>query len=538
MKLSLTAALALLKRAILNAPRNAFRAVVKTGAVWLACHSAMALAADATTKPNIIFILADDLGWKDLGCYGSYSYQTPNIDRLRSQGMKFTQAYAYPSCSPTRASVMSGMDPARLGITVPVCHQPQVILQSTIPKSAAKWQNLIPPIPVTRLDTKVVSFASILKEEGYVTAHFGKWHLGREPYSPLQHGFDIDIPHVDFPGPSGSYLYPWNKDIIKGFKTPGQPGEHLEDHMAGEAAAFIEQNKDKPFVLDYWAFSVHSPLGAKPEYIAKNRPIFDTYQPQRNPTYAAMVESLDDAVGTLMNELEKAGIADRTIVIFMSDNGGLEYYEGGPYNKQYQGTPATNNTPLRQGKGWVYEGGVRVPLIVKWPSVVTPNATSEAMISSQDLYPTILEMCGAAPRADQPLDGMSFVPVLKGGKETVRTKVYCVSPQYCNNYEPVIESPAASIHTGEWKLIHFYGANRNNTDRLELYNLKDDIGETFDMSAGMPQLTAQLSKQLDTYIASIHAVMPQPNPKYDPTILNPPIKRQPSQPLNLPQDGD
>jgi len=507
-------------------------------AFCVAFLSSSSPAANPTTKPNIVFILADDLGWKDLECYGSYSYHTPNIDRLCSDGMKFTQAYSYHCCSPTRASVMVGMDPARLGITVPEGHLPQVILQSTVPASAPRWQPLIAPTCVTRLDTKFVSFATILKQEGYVTAHFGKWHLGREPYSPLQHGFDVDIPHVDFPGPNGSYIYPWNPKIIAGFKTPGHPGEHLEDHMAREASTFIEQNKDKPFLLAYWAFSVHSPLGARPDYVEKNKGIFDSYSPQRNPTYASMVESLDDAVGTLMDALERAGVADHTIVIFDSDNGGLEYYEGGPYNKTYQGTPATSNTPLRMGKGWIYEGGVRVPLLVKWPSVVKANSVSNALISSQDLYPTILQMAGAGPRKDQPLDGISFVPVLKNEKPTTRTKVYCVSPNYILNYLPMLETPAASIRSDDWKLIHFYSANTNNTDRLELYNLKDDIGETFDMSAGMPDLTAKLSKQLDAYIASIHAVMPKPNPKYDPKALFPPRKREPSQPVVLPSDGD
>jgi len=251
-----------------------------------------------------------------------------------------------------------------------------------------------------------------------------------------------------------------------------------------------------------------------------------------------MVESLDDAVGTLMDTLNKAGIADRTIVVFLSDNGGLGYWEGGPWNHEFQGTPATSNTPLRDGKGWVYEGGVRVPLIVKWPSVVKPDSISNALVSSQDLYPTFLEMGGARPVKDQPLDGMSIVPVLKGEKPAIRKDVYCVSPQYCLNYMPLVEPPAASVHSGDWKLIRFYAGNSNSTDRMELYNLKDDIGETFDMSAGMPELTAKLSKELDGYIASIHAVMPKPNPNYDAKFLAPPGKRQPSEPVILPPDGD
>jgi len=504
----------------------------------LACFTTTTLSAEPPRKPNIVFILADDLGWKDLGCYGSYSFQTPNIDRLARQGIRFTQAYAYPSCSPTRSSLITGMDPARLGITAPVCHQDQVVLQSTVPAKGAKWQKLIAPTPVTRLDTGFVSYARLLKEGGYVTGHFGKWHLGREPYSPLQHGFEVDVPHWDGPGPGASYTAPWNPKLAAGFGTPAQPNEHLEDRLAREASAFIEQNKDKPFLLDYWAFSVHSPLNAKDAYIEKHKGIHSSTTPQRNPVYAAMIESLDDAVGTLLDTLKRTGIADNTIVIFLSDNGGLGYWEGGMQHREYEGTPATSNAPLRLGKGWVYEGGVRVPLIVNWPSVVQPDSVSNALVSSMDLYPTICEMAGRDLRKDQPLDGVSLVPVLNGTRPTVRHKVFCVSPQYCLNYLPLLQPPAASIHFDDWKLIRFFSANPDNTDRVELYNLKDDLGETFDMSNALPALTGSLSRALDAYIASIHAVLPKPNPEYDAQALPPSPKRRPSEPLALPIEAD
>jgi arylsulfatase A-like enzyme len=515
-----------------------FRTLLKALAAMLAIQS-VAWTADLPAKPNIVFILADDLGWKDLSCFGSYAYKSPNIDRLCSEGMKFTHAYVYPSCSPTRSGLMTGMDPARIGITIPVCHQDQVVLQATLRAKAAKWENLVTPTCVTRLDTKYVSYATILKEAGYVTGHFGKWHLGREPYSPFQHGFDVDIPHVDIPGPGASYTYPWYPKITAGMKLPILPKENLEDHMAREACAFIEKNKDKPFLLNYWAFSVHGPYNGKEAYVQKHKDLYNTYTPQRSPIYAAMVESLDDAVGSIMDTLQRTGIADRTIVIFLSDNGGNISFGDIKSHPEYQGTPETSNTPLREGKGWVYEGGVRSPLIVKWPLVVKPGTISHALVSLEDIYPTLLQMAGAQPREDQPLDGVSIVPVLKEQKASVRSKVFCIEPQYCYNYFPEVEGPAASIHSGDWKLIHFYDGNSNSTDRLELYNLKDDIGETFDMSAGMPELTAKLSKQLDNYIASIHAVMPIQNPNFDQKVLRAPEKRQPSQPVILPRDdGD
>lgn len=502
------------------------------------------LASSHGDKPNIVFILADDLGWRDLGCYGSYSYDTPNIDQLAAQGIRFTSYYAQPSCSPTRSSLMSGMDAARLGIVVPNGNEDPPVLTATIPTHAPSWQKFILPTHVNRLDTRIASYADLVRKAGYVTGHFGKWHLGREPYSPLQHGFDVDIPHVPLPGPGGSYIAPWNPLIEKGLKLPFQPGDQLEDHMALEAAAFINANKDKPFLLNYWAFSVHSPLNAKDAYVNEYRNLADgqsssAHALQRNPVYAAMVKSLDDAVGTLMDALQKAGIADKTIVIFSSDNGGLEFWDGGGMaHTEYRGIPATNNVPLRSGKGSLYEGGVRVPLIVKWPGVVKPASESRSLAVCMDIYPTLLQMAGTSPLPGQPLDGVSLVPILKGTAASVRDKVFCVSPTYTLNYAPDIFPPRASIHDGDWKLLRFYGANPDDSNREELYNLKDDIGETFDLSAALPDLTKKLSRQLDDYIARIHVVMPVPNPKYDPHALPPAKKRQPSEPLILPADQD
>jgi arylsulfatase A-like enzyme len=484
------------------------------------------------SKPNIVFILADDLGWKDTGAYHSYSFETPNIDKLAGEGVRFTRFYTYPSCSPSRSGFISGMDPDRLGITAPVCHQPQVILHSTLPKTGPPFDREIEPSCVTRLDTTIISYASVLHDAGYTTGHFGKWHLGREPYSPLQHGFDVDVPHVDFPGPSGSYTAPWNKDIAAGMTLPFKPGDHLEDHMAQEACAFIDKNKDHPFLLDYWAFSVHSPLkGAKEDYVQKYKDIHGSDHPQNNPVYASMVKSLDDAVGTLEACLEKDGLAQNTIVVFASDNGGVEFYDnGGMDDKQYQGTPATSNSPLRAGKGTAYEGGVREPFIVKWPGVTKAGTVTSALAECMDVFPTFIEAAGGK-LPDQPLDGYSLVPLLNGTKASVRNRVFCIQPQYQFNYSPPVYAPVASVTSDQWKLIKFYGDNSDGSDRYELHNLSDDIGETFDFSAGEPEIVATLSKDLDRYTARIHAVLPVPNPNFNPTAMRKPNKRLPSEPV-------
>lgn len=315
-------------------------------------------AADAPTaadRPNIVFILADDLGWADTTLYGHTKlYRTPNIDRLAKQGMTFTRAYsASPLCSPTRSSIMTGLNPARTGITSPNCHLPQVVLEAEPGKKGPPGSKSVSPTVVTRLKTDYYTLAEALKEAGYATAHFGKWHLGPQPYSPLQQGFDVDLPHWPGPGPAGSYVAPWK---FRDF-DPQSPGQHIEDRMAKEAVAFMEKNKDKPFFVNYWMFSVHAPFDAKKELIEKYRGLVRPDNPQRSPTYAAMVESMDDAVGTLLDTLERLGIAKRTIVVFFSDNGGNMY-------NTIDETSPTSNAPLRGGKATVYEGGVRVPCVV------------------------------------------------------------------------------------------------------------------------------------------------------------------------------
>jgi len=295
--------------------------------------------------PNI---LADDLGWADTTLYGhTQFYQTPNIERLAKRGMTFTHAYsASPLCSPTRSAILTGLSPARTGITTPNCHLPQVVLETTIGKTAAADQKSIQPTPLTRLKTEYRTLAESLQEAGYATGHFGKWHLGPEPYSPLQQGFDVDVPHHPGPGPAGSFVAPWKFAKI----TERIPGEHIEDRMAAEAVAWMENNRQRPFYLNYWMFSVHAPFDAKQTLIDKHRARVNPADPQRSGTYAAMIESMDDAVGTLLDALDRLNIADNTIIIFTSDNGGNMYDE-------VDGTTPTSNAPLRGGKATTFGGG-------------------------------------------------------------------------------------------------------------------------------------------------------------------------------------
>ena len=358
-------------------------------------------------KPNVVLILADDLGWADTTLYGhTRFYQTPNVERLAKRGMTFTRAYsASPLCSPTRSAILTGLSPARTGITTPNCHLPQVVLEATTGKAAPPDQKSIQPTPATRLKTEYRTLAESLKEAGYATGHFGKWHLGSEPYSPLQQGFDVDVPHHPGPGPAGSYVAPWK---FANFKER-VPGEHIEDRMAAEAVAWMEKNRDRPFYLNYWMFSVHAPFDAKQALIEKHRARVNPADPQRSPTYAAMIESMDDAIGTLLDALDRLKIADNTIIIFTSDNGGNMYNE-------VDGTTPTSNAPLRGGKATMFEGGTRVPGVIVWPGITAAGSRSDAIIQSEDYYPTLLDGLGLKAAPDQRFDGVSILPALRGSE--------------------------------------------------------------------------------------------------------------------------
>lgn len=479
-------------------------------ALTLGSLAAAARAADAPTRPNIVFILADDLGWADLGCYGSTFHKTPNIDALARRGMRFTQAYsASPLCSPTRASILTGLYPARIGITNPSCHVKEEILEAKLQDTAPPNIKVLQAITATRLKLEYFTLAEALKEAGYHTGHFGKWHLGREPYDPLHQGFDVDFPHWYGPGPAGSYVAPWKfpEGVLK-----GEAGEHIEDRVSGEVVKFIRAHKDRPFFVNYWCFSVHSPWGGKKELVEKYRATADPGHPQRNPVYAAMIHSMDEAVGRVVKAVDELGLADRTIFIFFSDNGGVDWHDRAMKERAGMDDPPTSNRPLRSGKASLYEGGTREPCIVLWPGVTKPGVTSDAVIQSVDFYPTLLELCGLRPTGDRKPDGVSFVPALKGAR-SARDVVFCHFPHLNGN--PADSSKAgAYVRQGDWKLIRRFCGNEDQTDHLELFNLSDDPGEARNLATAMPEKVKELDGLLGGFLKETGAVVPKPNPAY------------------------
>jgi arylsulfatase A len=351
--------------------------------------AAAARAAQSPRPLNFIFILIDDMGWTDLGCYGSKSYDTPDIDRLASQGMRFTNAYAAcPVCSPTRASILTGKYPARLHLT------------DWIP-GRKQWPTakLLTPDFRQELPLEEMTIPEALKRSGYASASIGKWHLGGEGFSPTEQGFDRNVGGTARGSPK-SYFGPFDLPGLKG----GPQAEYLTDRLSAEAEKFIEENRDRPFFLYLPEFAVHLPLEGKKDLVAKYEAKLKSSETQNNPIYAAMVESVDQGVGRLLRKLDDLKIADRTVVILTSDNGGLRY-EG----KQTE--PVTSNAPLRAGKGHLYEGGIREPLIVRWPGVVKAGSVCDDPMVSVDYFPTILEMAGLG-KPKHPVDGVSLMPLL------------------------------------------------------------------------------------------------------------------------------
>ncbi len=466
----------------------------------------------AARPPNVVVILADDLGWSDTTLHGTTRlHQTPNLERLAKRGMTFTRAYsASPLCSPTRSALLTGLSPARTGVTTPNCHLPQVVLKATLPASAAPNQKAIQPTPPTRLGTEHRTLAEALKEAGYATAHLGKWHLGPEPYSPLQQGFDTDIPHHAGAGPAGSYVAPWK---FAGFREKGA-GEHIEDRMAAEASAWMERHRDRPFFLNYWMFSVHAPFDAKKAYIERQRSRLDPADEQRSPTYAAMVQSMDNAVGTLLDTLDRLKLADDTIILFTSDNGGNMY-------DRVDGVSPTSNRPLRGGKATLFEGGTRVPAVVVWPGVARPGSRSEALVQSEDLFPTLLEGLGLAAAEGQVFDGSSILPALKGGPLPGKA-VFQYFP-----HSPGVPDwlpPAVSVHRDDWKLIRIFHGGDNGAHRHLLFNLRQDPGERNNLAAAQPERVKELDALIAQFLSETKAVVPVPNPKFDPAQYHPELE--------------
>jgi arylsulfatase A-like enzyme len=480
-------------------------------------------AADApVTKPNIVFILADDLGWRDLGCYGGTSFETPNIDRLAAQGVRLTDAYAAsPVCSPTRASILTGLHPARLGITGAAGHVPEVQLDKKLAAGRPAFRALNAE-SVTRLKTEYFTLPEALREAGYATAHFGKWHVGHnlaagDRFEPKDQGFDVDFPHTPkASGPGGGYLAPW--EFIEDPAITGRPGEHIDDRMADEAAKFIGEHQDRPFFVNFWAYSVHSPYNARRDYLEHFQAKAEGGEAPPNPLYAAMVKSLDDSVGRLMDAVEKAGLADRTIFVFFSDNGGWAAPpKGKTQPRGFESLPVTSNRPLASGKASIYEGGTRVPCIVAWPGKIKPGTVDPSLFESTDWFPTLLAMCGLPAPPEVKFDGVDQKPTLLG-QGAVRDRVFGYFPNGGPGSHANIPGylPSASVRLGDWKLIRFFADNDDGSDRFELYNLKDDLGESKNLADANPERVGELDELITGFLRDTEAVIPVRNPGYDP----------------------
>ncbi len=456
--------------------RRDFLKTIGVGAVSLALpgRALSALQSSPKRKPNFVFIFIDDMGWKDLGFMGSRYYETPNIDKLAGEGVVFTNAYSNaPNCAPTRACLMSGQYTPRHGIyTV-----------GTSERGQSKLRKLIPTPNKTNLDSKVVTIPDALRQGGYTSACIGKWHLGgKSPYRPVDRGFD-----VAFERNHGGHF--------------GKDGEYLTDRLTDEAIKFIDANKSGPFFLYLPHHAVHTPIQAKEQLIEKYKKKEPT-DAHNNPTYAAMIESVDQSVGRLMAKLDELKLRDNTVVFFFSDNGGY--------------ANATSMIPLRGSKGMLYEGGIRVPMIVRWPRVTRSGGVCDVPVIGIDFYPTMLEMAGAPKPSGHILDGLSIVPLLRGKGTLNRKAIFWHFPAYLEAYNekqwPWRTTPAGAVRQGDWKLIEYF-----EDGKIELYNLKDDLSEKKDLAGTMPEKAEELHRTLIEWRKSVGAPVPvEKNPQYDP----------------------
>lgn len=456
----------------------------------------------AADKPNIVFILVDDLGCMDIGANNPRTfYETPNIDALAKRGMRFTDGYAACTvCSPTRASILTGKYPQRTGVTDFIgAHQPE------------NWKRPTPLLPAryaAALALGETTLAETFKAQGYATFFAGKWHLGPPNHWPEDQGFDINMGGCSLSGPwhGNKYFSPYANPRL----ADGPPGEHLPDRLATETAGFINANKEKPFFAYLSFYSVHTPLMAredlKKKYEAKAAALKNTGPRwgrererevrlvQDHAVYAGMVEAMDQAVGKVLQAIDDSGVSGKTIIVFTSDNGGLSTTEGHP----------TSNLPLRAGKGWPYEGGVRVPLIVSAPGVTEAGSVSDAVVTSPDFHPTLLELAGISALSQQPPDGVSLMKSLRGEKQS-RGPVFWHYPHYGNQGG----APYGAVRSGDWKLIEWY-----EDMRVELYDLKNDIGEQHDLTREEPAKAAELKLLLNDWRKQVNALMPTPNPNF------------------------
>ena len=502
--------------------------------------------AEQEQPPNIVFFLVDDLGWSDVACYGSELYETPNIDKLAAEGVRFTSAYAACHvCSPTRASILTGKYPGRTGVTDWISGRRNFA-----------FQKLLNVPPAQHLPYEEITLAETLQEHGYRTGIVGKWHLGSGPSGPKAHGFDDQVPR-------------WTGGVARTFHAPfrlggleGPAGEYLTDRLTDEALKFIRANRSGPFFLYMSHFAVHDPIQGREDLVAKYRkklaamprserppyilegnpdaagPLsretltgmlddqkYEGYrvlpdqtvrikQHQDNVQFAAMVESVDESLGRIVDELETLGLGDNTIVIFFSDNGGMSGMNlGNPHRRvgrqQLDRAFSTSNLPLRGAKGWLYEGGIREPLIVKWAGQENAGAVCDVPVISTDFYPTLLELAGLPPLPKQHVDGVSLVPLLKGQKQLDREAIYWHFPHYSNHG---MQSPGGAVRSGDFKLLEYY-----ERGTVQLFNLKTDLGEQNDLAKSQPAKADQLRKMLHAWRQRVSAKMMMPNPNYDPS---------------------
>ncbi len=443
---------------------------------WMAGARVVTADSHNPHRPNIVMILVDDLGYSDIGCYGSRYYQTPNIDRLADQGMRFTDAYAAcPVCSPTRLSIVAGKYPARVGLTDWLAGDRW---PDNSPLRHSQWQKYMPPTEIT--------VAEALRTNGYETAMIGKWHLNANKK------FDVEMQKQ-------------TAADVQGFEVLQPLGRNQSDKqvssMTDSAIEFLTKNRECPFLLYFAHFAVHTPLEAKPNLIKKYEKLADPSDPQSNPIYAGMVETVDTSVGRLVATLDELNLADNTMVVFFSDNGGLHVIEA-------PNTPATSNEPLRGGKGYIDEGGIRVPMIVRWPGVVPAASTCTTPVSSVDFYPTFLEITGTTKPSQQQLDGESLMPILKNKGTLQRDAIFWHYPHYSNQGG----LPAGAMRQGDFKLVEHY-----HSGHTRLYNVVNDIGEQHDLVAQMPGETAAMKKKFYRWLESVGSRAPSPNLTYDPS---------------------
>lgn len=434
-----------------------------------------------STPPNIIFILADDLGYTQVGFNGSSYYKTPHLDKMAGEGMRFTDAYAACAvCSPTRASIMTGKYPARLHLTDFIAGNNR----KDKPLLQPEWQKYLP--------LEEVTIAEMLKKKGYRTASFGKWHLSQEkmppgslPYNPDKQGFDESF--VTYK-PSGKMIQPWQE---------AENDAHNVDTITSLALDFLERNRSNPFFLYVSHNTIHNPLKEKAESIQKYEELTESEAPENNPIIGAMIERLDNSCGRIFDKVKELGLEDNTIIIFFSDNGGLE--------------SDADQTPLRAGKGWYYEGGIREPMIIKWKSVIEPGTVSSSLISSIDFFPTLLEITGIEELPED-LDGISFAPVLKDPSAETHKDLFWHYPHYHGSGMV----PGAAMRSGKWKLIEWYEKSLlgDRESAFELYDLENDISESNNLADSLVTLTHEMAAELAKWREDVNAQMPVPNEEF------------------------